>query len=121
MKQRSDYGAAADQYYAAIDGSIRGLGDELRTLILLALPDATESIKWGVPVYERDGLVCSVRGGKGYVALQFFEAGIALDDPDHLLEGTGQKMRHVKIRSGSDMRKKLFGDWIRQASQMRGS
>ena len=99
---------------------MRGLGADLRALILRALPDSKEVIKWGVPVYEDNGLVCSVRGGKGYVALQFFEAGIELDDPQGLLEGTGQKMRHVKIRSKADLRKGVFSSWIKQAAKLNG-
>lgn len=34
----------------------------------------------------------------GYVNLGFYH-GTALDDPDNLLEGTGNKLRHIKIRS----------------------
>ncbi len=36
-----------------------------------------------------------------WVNLGFYK-GVDLDDPDALLEGTGAKMRHVKIRSIDD-------------------
>ena len=120
MEKREDFGAGADQYFADLDESIRELGANLRALILGALPDSREVIKWGVPVYEKDGLVCSLRGGKGYVAFQFFEAGVKLEDPGKLLEGTGKNMRHVKVRSKGDIQEAVFTAWVKQAAEMCG-
>ena len=120
MDKRADFGAGAGQYFSDLDESINEIGGTLRAIILKAIPDSKESIKWGVPVYERNGLVCSLRGGKGYVALQFFEAGLRLDDPEGLLEGTGQKMRHVKVRSKTEIRRKMFAGWVNQAAKMNG-
>jgi hypothetical protein len=39
-----------------------------------------------------------VQAQNGYVNLGFF-FGTDLADPSHVLEGTGKRMRHVKIRS----------------------
>ncbi len=39
---------------------------------------------------------------KSHVNVGFF-CGADLDDPADLLEGTGKRMRHVKIRPGSDL------------------
>lgn len=118
MEKREDFGSGADQYFADMDASIQEIGTSLRALIINALPGSKEVIKWGVPVYEKKGLVCSLRGGKGYVALQFFEAGVELDDPDNLLEGTGQKMRHVKVRSKAGILKNVFSGWVKQAAKL---
>ena len=41
---------------------------------------------------------------KGWVNLGFYQ-GIDLADPKELLEGTGAKMRHVKIRSVDDAKR----------------
>ena len=111
MEKRADYGDKADGWFAALDDSIASLGTALRSLIVDAVPDATESIKWGVPNYEKNGSICSIRSGKGFVPLQFGPVGTSLDDPDCLLEGTGKAMRHVKIRSGNDLRKGIFTSW----------
>ena len=116
MDKRDDYGDKADAWFAALDDSIAPLGAALRALILEAVPDATESIKWGTPNYDKNGSVCSIRSGKGFVALQFGPIGTSLDDPDGLLEGTGKAMRHVKIRSETDLKKQLFTSWIKQAA-----
>lgn len=118
MKQRSDYGCKADEYFNGLDEAIRPLAMDLRTLIVEALPDSTESIKWGFPVYEQNGLVCSIRDSKNCVVLQFFIAGISFSDLDGLLEGPGEKMRHVKIRMKSDIKKRLHTLWIKQAAKL---
>ena len=117
MNNRSDFGDKADGWFAALDESIAPLATDLRLLIRKAVPDATECIKWGTPNYEKDGPICVVRVGKGFVALQFGQIGTSLKDSDGLLEGTGKAMRHVKIRSKSDLKKQLFTSWIKQAAK----
>ena len=116
MDKRTDYGEKADGWFADLDDSIAPLAADLRSLILEAIPDAAESIKWGTPNYDKDGSVCSIRSGKGFVALQFGPIGTSLEDPDGLLEGTGKAMRHVKVRSDADLKKQLFTSWIKQAA-----
>jgi hypothetical protein len=71
-----------------------------------------------MPVYEADGMICAIRVVGDYVALQFYTSGTKLDDPDGLLEGTGKRMRHVKIRSKADLRRKLLTSWIKQAANV---
>lgn len=116
MKPRDDYGKKADAFFDELNEPIAALARELRDIIRKAIPDADESIKWGIPVYEANGLTCALRPSGDYVALQFYASGITLDDPDGLLEGTGKKMRHVKIRTKSDLKKRLFTAWIKQAA-----
>ena len=116
MSQRADYGNHADDWFNALNEEISPIAVELRTLIQ-ALPDATEVIKWGMPNYDQAGQVCAIRPGKGYVALQFGAIGTGLSDPDKLLEGAGKKMRHVKIYTSSDIKKRLFTSWIKQAAK----
>lgn len=117
MEQRADYGNKAAGWFAALDGSIAPLAEDLRALIQKTVPEATECIKWGTPNYEKDGGICSIRSGKGFVALQFGPIGTSLEDPDGLLEGTGKAMRHVKIRAKTDLKKQLFTSWIKQAAK----
>jgi len=118
MPRRDDFGAEADGYFEAAAPPLAPLARELRSVILGALPGVGESLKWGVPVYQRDGaLICAIRLGRDYVVLQFYASGTSLSDPDRLLEGTGQKMRHVKIRSRADIRKRQFVAWLKAADR----
>ena len=38
-----------------------------------------------------------------------------LDDPQGILEGSGEKMRHVKLSSLNDIDEQAFSDFIQQA------
>ena len=116
MKARGADRVSIDAFFQSVNQPLGTLARRLRRVILAALPDVSESIKWGMPVYEGRGLICAIRPGRTYVALQFYASGTSLRDPAGLLEGTGQKMRHVKIRSTSDIRSRLFTSWLRQAA-----
>lgn len=109
---------SADLFFDDLEQPIGELALGLRDIIRTALPDASERIKWGMPVYETDRVICAIRPAKGYVALQFYASGTRLPDPDGLLEGTGRKMRHVKIRSKQDLKKPLFASWLKQATKL---
>ena len=65
-------------------------------------------------MYEKGGPVCYLSADRGYITLGFFNA-TALSDPDGLMEGTGVKMRHVKVRSTADIRPKSYSAWVREA------
>jgi hypothetical protein len=51
---------------------------------------------------------------ESYVNLGFFH-GASLPDPQGLLEGTGKKLRHIKIRSASDIRRAGVAALLRHA------
>ena len=55
---------------------------------------------------------------KKWVNLGFYQ-GVDLADPEGLLEGTGAKMRHVKIRSVDDANQPAVQALIRQALDKR--
>ena len=50
-----------------------------------------------------------------------FAGGTELPDPKHLLEGTGKRIRHVKIRSDKDLRSAAFKEVIKAAYNMSGT
>ena len=115
MERRKDYGAPVDGWLAALPAEWKGVAVELLKIVRKAAPKAEEAIKWGMPVYSQNGLVCYLRDYTSYVTLGFYQAGTALPDPDGLLEGTGRDMRHVKVRSAKDIRPALFETWVRRA------
>ncbi len=104
-----------EAYIAALDPVRREIVTRLRRVVRDAAPRAIESLKWGQPVYEQSGLLCSIAAYTSHVNLGFYAAGCVLSDPDRLLEGTGEKMRHVKIRTVSEIRSGLFGSWVKKA------
>lgn len=118
MEPRADLGASAESYFAEVEPALREVTDRLRRLVREAAPRAKESIKWGMPVYEQKGLLCYIQAARGYAKLGFYEQGIYLSDPDGLLEGTGESMRHVKVRSAKEIRAGLFSAWVKRAVEM---
>ena len=81
---------------------------KLRTLILSIHPEAVEVVRLGDraatyglgPKKMSEGYVY-ILPYKSWVNLGFYK-GADLPDPDNLLEGTGKKLRHIKIRSLAD-------------------
>jgi hypothetical protein len=88
---------------------VRPLVAAARRLVLEVDPNATEVVRlgdraatWGVgPKKMTEGHVY-VMPHASHVNLGFYR-GATLDDPDGLLEGTGAKMRHVKLRTLDDL------------------
>jgi hypothetical protein len=86
----------------------------LRELIRKSAKSLQPSIKWGYPCFAGVGNVCSIMPYPDHINLVFFR-GAELADPDELLEGTGKGMRHVKIRTAKDIRKRAISDLIQKA------
>jgi len=114
--QRADFGASADAYFQRISPApLNAAAGKLRGVIRAAVPEATESLKWGMPMYEHNGLLCYIRAGSGYLRFGFCREGVELSDPEGKLEIGGEKSSHVKLRSESDVRPELFTRWIQEA------
>jgi hypothetical protein len=106
-----------DAYIKSLPPDQADLVSSLRKLVHEAAPGAKESFKWAQPVYESDGPFCYIKAFKSSVNFGFWR-GVDLDDPLGLLEGSGEKMRHVKITQASEIDKKTFTAYIKQAVQL---
>jgi hypothetical protein len=83
---------------------MRRCGDDVRELMHDGCPVASvESAPFGY-----------VNSFKSHVNIGFFY-GAALDDPARLLEGSGKRMRHVKLRPGAGLNAEALGDLISAA------
>ena len=103
-----------DTWMAELPPSLRRVAEALRSIILEAGPGLSEAIKWENPVYEWGGRVAYLAATESYVSLGFFN-GASLTDPDRQIEGTGKKMRHVKVRRVEDIQRERYLSWVRQA------
>lgn len=107
-----------------IDGRIADLGDwrgetlaRCRALILQADPEITEDWKWrGVPVWYRDGMICTGETYKAVVKLTFAK-GAALPDPTGLFNSSleGNVRRAIDIPEGVVIDAEAFKALIRAA------
>lgn len=106
---------------AGLDPSQREIVEMLRALVKKADPQASESLKWNMPVFEDAGMLCYIWPLKRSVNFGFYNASPELVDPDGLLEGTGKRMRHVKLESPSDVKPAQFTKWVKRAAQFNRS
>jgi hypothetical protein len=76
----------------------------LRVTIRSAVPDAVEHVDFGNKLIafgrsmKMRGLLFAIIAHKDWVNLQLAD-GAELPDPDGLVEGSGKRIRHVKIRT----------------------
>jgi hypothetical protein len=110
--RRRDFGGPIESYISTLEGEQRDIAAKLRTIVRKAAPGAEEVLKWGMPVYELDGLLCYFRAFQGHVSFGFYDHAGLLDDPDRTLEGTG-KGAHVKLRSLGDIDAGRIAGWVR--------
>lgn len=89
----------------------------LRKLIKTAAPKSEESVKWARPVYSSNGPMIFIKPAKAHLTFGFWR-GVDLKDPQGLLEGDGDRMRHVKVKSVQDIDQKQYQAWVKQAVQL---
>jgi hypothetical protein len=88
----------------------------VRTLIHETVPEVSEELKWGQPVFKSKKDFCYLKAAKHHVNLGFMKAQI-LDDSDGLLQGTGKDMRHIKLKTPADVRAALFKKWFKVSAE----
>jgi hypothetical protein len=92
-----DLGSIAKKWFTRM----RECGDEVQELIHDGCPVACLG----------DAAFGYVHVFKAHVNVGFFH-GASLHDPAHLLEGNGKRMRHVKLRPGSEVRENALSALI---------
>jgi hypothetical protein len=110
-----------------IDRRIAELGDWrgemlalVRALIRRALPDVLETWKWrGVPVWEKDGIICTGETYKAVVKLTFAK-GASVDDPAGLFNASleGNTRRAIDLSEGDQIDEEAFMILIEKAAAL---
>jgi hypothetical protein len=106
-----------DQYVTSLPADHAAIVSELRGIVKKAAPKATEAYKWAQPVYESDGPMIWIKAFTKYVNIGFWR-GTEMQDKYGLLEGDGDRMRHVKIATLKDIKKGALTDYIKQAVKL---
>ncbi|WP_342362120.1 DUF1801 domain-containing protein [Terrarubrum flagellatum] len=130
MKKSTTPQALPPSPSSLISAKINALNDwrgetlaRVRALIKEADPDIVEEVKWrkpsnphGVPVWERDGMICTGETYKAAVKLTFAN-GAALEDPSGLFNSSldGAVRRAIDIHEGDTINEKAFKALIRAA------
>ena len=90
--------------------------ETLRQLVHDAVQGTTEAIKWGFPVFSNGSNFAYIKSNKNHVTFGFYNPE-KIDDPNKLLEGTGNTMRHVKVKKTDDIDSALFTRWLKAISE----
>ena len=108
------------------DRSIQELAISLRDVVLQELAPCCEyilevyviSLMYG-PTHRPKDAACYIAVLKDHVNLGF-PHGARMRDPNHLLEGTGTQMRHIKLRSLQDLHNPAIRAYLEEACQIVG-
>jgi hypothetical protein len=94
---------------------------KVRQLIKESDPEIVEEVKWkkpsnpdGIPVWYRNGGICTGETYKDHVKLTFFK-GASLKDPAGLFTQDGSVTRAIDIYEDDEINKDAFTDLIRAA------
>jgi hypothetical protein len=126
----------AEQPSETIDAIIDELGDwrgdllaRIRDLIKQAEPDVVEEIKWrkasnplGVPVWSRDGIICTGESYRDKLKLTFLN-GALLEDPAGLFNASldAKVRRVIDLHEGDEIDEAAFKALVRAAAELNAS
>lgn len=111
--------ASFDLYLADRPAKHQRLIRALRRFVRRVAPELQESVKWGNGCWLAGKTpVAYVYAAEDYVQFGFVR-GSALPDPEGLLEGQGQHVRHVKVHRLTDIAERAFAALLRAACAVR--
>lgn len=104
--------------------------ERVRALIIDADPEITEERKWrkpsnnmtGIPVWSRNGIICTGETYKNYVKLTFAR-GASLPDPSKLFNAgfAGGTRRAIDIHEGEEVNARAFKALVKAAIVANGA
>ncbi len=106
-----------DEYIVAFDDWRTEAMIRLRELVKEAAPHSAATIKWAQPVWEWNGPMIWMKAAKDHVSIGFWR-GAEMEDPGKALEGEGDRMRHIKVRTVDEIPADVLRDFVRQAVKL---
>ena len=108
-----------DAYIAAQPDFARPLLKKIRAAFHAGCPDLVETIKWGVPSFERNKMLGGMAAFKEHVSYGFWRAE-DMDDPEGLLgETRKQSPMRIQARTAKDLpTKKVLVSYVKQAAAL---
>jgi hypothetical protein len=107
-----------EEFLSNYPEEIRRISLELRRMARSTMPKAHEFLYYDAINYSIDdsplGRVCYISPLEKYVTLGFL-FGAQLDDQHHLLQGSGKRARHVKIRTSEETKNSALKELVKAA------
>ena len=111
MSQKRKFG----KYIEKFPESVRKIALSLRVLIIKLIPRVSETVHPGMKwiAYGIPKTIIAIKPEQKHVNLFFFQ-GVQLDDPNHLLKGSGARLRFIPVRDTTE-NKDIITSFIKQA------
>ncbi|MEM9379216.1 MAG: YdeI/OmpD-associated family protein [Planctomycetota bacterium] len=108
-----------DAYISSQPDFARPLLEKIRAAFHAGCPDLVETIKWGVPSFERSKMLGGMAAFKEHVSFGFWRAA-DMDDPEGILgETRKQSPMRIQVRSARDLpTKKVLVAYVKQAAAL---
>lgn len=104
-----------DAYIEKSEDFAKPILRKMRKLFHQGCPSIEETMKWGVPHFEKKGIVGGMAAFQKHVSLGFWK-GDLMRDPEGILGGKGKTMCAVKFGSVADLPKdKVLLEYVREA------
>jgi len=88
----------------------------LRKLIHDTVDNVSEEIKWNMPVFNNGKDFAYLRFSKKHITLGFYNID-KIQDPDNMLEGEGNTLKHIKIINLEHKQKQQVVKWLKQITE----
>lgn len=87
--------------------------EALRKLIHVTVDNISEEIKWGFAVFSQTKDFAYLQYAKKHITIGFYNID-KIQDPDNLLEGEGNTLKHIKIKSKDEIDSKIISQWLKE-------
>jgi hypothetical protein len=111
--------ASVEEYLADLAEPFRQVGERMRTIIDLALPESPLTLWEGDPTWSLgpepgQGPICSLRANPLYLVFDLAH-GQDIEDPSARLEPGPDRSAQVKLHTMDDVDEVVFDVWLREA------
>ncbi len=106
-----NYDSKVTEYVENAPASQKGILEAIREMIHENISEVSEKIKWGFPVFRKTKDFAYIRVAKNHTTLGFYNFE-RINDVENILEGEGNTLRHIKIRTAEDMNLNKLAEWL---------
>jgi hypothetical protein len=110
-------GMSVDDFAKRLSGWQAEAVLKLGSLVQKAAPKSTSSIKWAQPVFQENGPFAFIKPAKAHVTFGLWRGG-ELADPKKVLQGDGDRMKHVKLRGLAEIDDAMITAFVKAAAKL---
>ena len=112
------YNKKIQEFIEKLEKDKKEIAIDLRTIVLKIAPKSKQDIKWGALVFFKgERAFCGIMPYSKYISV-IFDRGSEINDSNNILEGSGKKMKHIKIFNMDDIKDKNVKYYIEESFQL---